>query len=804
MSFNKSKAMRNAERYLTQGKIQAAISEYKQIVEHEPRDVNSRNMLGDLYMKAEETQAAVNCYKEVAGHYFTQGFAKKAIAIYNKIYRIEPESLEIALKLADLYQTRGSMAEAQKHYEDIARRYEEKGRKAEALAIWEKIADIAPKDTQIYIKIADAYWQDDRKTEAAEAFVQAGSRFLEAEKYESAVTAFDRSLEINPDDMFALRGFVQSQIKLGYPEEGVKALGEQLEKQPYNRELNYLMMDCYFDMDEPARAEELIVRLVEREPANYSKLLDLVRVYLESDDLDSAARVLQMTAEHMLVGGETEELLELLNEVLARDPEHIAGLRMLAHFHGWQKDEAELRESLKRLSEAARLNDAVDDERYALSQYLRLVPHDVERLERLKQLNATHDFAEEPPREDLLNSASKEVPKFESYAGLSGDESNSSEGFQVVTESNIIIGEEFVEGADHAFAGNGSRGVSFREDLNGSGAPFAETSNGHHPEAPDGTAPPESASGIAAEEFDESELSPAEEMKISEEIESIRFYIDEGYGSLAEKALAELEQNYGNRREFAVLRGELNGSAETVAEKVPAEVLAAPATPETEPEETREFDIVPAVPVPAEMFEESASEAGEAPDAEPEPGPPAAIEEPVAEASGEAPAEAENVTVAETRDPLNSFESLRDELGIEDEEPARDDDFEGHYQHAVVYREMGMIEEALREFQDAVNCVGANDGTRRFLNCCTLIGHCFMQKEMPNLAYKWFERALETKDLKIDEKQGVYYELANALEANGKPEKAFEYFEMIYAVDVDYRDVSARLESLREKVPTPA
>lgn len=106
MSFDKTKAIRNAERYLSQGKLRAAIGEYKQIVENDSKDIGTLNMLGDLYAKNSEKNEAVQCFIQVAEHYGNQGFAQKAIAVYNKISRLQPDSLEVSAKLAELYQSK--------------------------------------------------------------------------------------------------------------------------------------------------------------------------------------------------------------------------------------------------------------------------------------------------------------------------------------------------------------------------------------------------------------------------------------------------------------------------------------------------------------------------------------------------------------------------------------------------------------------------------------------------------------------------------------------------------------------------
>jgi hypothetical protein len=71
-----------------------------------------------------------------------------------------------------------------------------------------------------------------------------------------------------------------------------------------------------------------------------------------------------------------------------------------------------------------------------------------------------------------------------------------------------------------------------------------------------------------------------------------------------------------------------------------------------------------------------------------------------------------------------------------------------------------------------------------------------MQKAMPNLAVTWFQRSLETKGLTDDEKQGIWYELAAAYEAEGDMENAGRYFEQVYAENIDFRDVGERMKNI--------
>ena len=71
-----------------------------------------------------------------------------------------------------------------------------------------------------------------------------------------------------------------------------------------------------------------------------------------------------------------------------------------------------------------------------------------------------------------------------------------------------------------------------------------------------------------------------------------------------------------------------------------------------------------------------------------------------------------------------------------------------------------------------------------------------MLQGMPHLSLKWYERSLETNDLTKEEKQGVWYELAAAYEADGNIEHAGRYYEQVYAENVNFRDVSERIRSI--------
>ena len=104
-----------------------------------------------------------------------------------------------------------------------------------------------------------------------------------------------------------------------------------------------------------------------------------------------------------------------------------------------------------------------------------------------------------------------------------------------------------------------------------------------------------------------------------------------------------------------------------------------------------------------------------------------------------------------------------------------------------------------RSFKLSASLVKAADGTSRFLQCCNMLGHCFIQKGMPEAAVLWFKKGLSAPGHSEDEYQALRYELASAYEQLGDLKQAREFYTEVYGVDVSYREVAEKLSQLRQK-----
>jgi tetratricopeptide (TPR) repeat protein len=129
---------------------------------------------------------------------------------------------------------------------------------------------------------------------------------------------------------------------------------------------------------------------------------------------------------------------------------------------------------------------------------------------------------------------------------------------------------------------------------------------------------------------------------------------------------------------------------------------------------------------------------------------------------------------------------------------ADDEDLETHYNLGIAFREMGLLEEAISEFQKVAK---ASERGRPFpysMQCYTLLGLAFMDRGQPSIAAMWYERALHLPDIEPESELALRYDLGMAQESAGESDAALKSFSQVYAVNIDYRDVGERIAALQK------
>ena len=122
MPLDRAATLRTAEKLIRQGKLDAAIAEYRKVLDDQPKDWNTVNTLGDLLFRAGQIDKAVDEYERIADHFATEGFLSKAVALYRKILKIKPDQERAMWQLGDISAQQGLLVEARANFINVAQR----------------------------------------------------------------------------------------------------------------------------------------------------------------------------------------------------------------------------------------------------------------------------------------------------------------------------------------------------------------------------------------------------------------------------------------------------------------------------------------------------------------------------------------------------------------------------------------------------------------------------------------------------------------------------------------------------------
>lgn len=739
MAFDKAKVLKAAEKFLSQGKITAAIKEYRQIVKNDDDDFTTLNMLGDLCARANQKDEAVKCFSRIAEHYYEQEFTLKAIAMYKKIERLRPRDPAIAGKLAALYAAQGLTADARAQYLIVADAYTRAGKTKETLEILHQVADLDPHNTEIRLKLAEGYLKEGLRSEAAGVFIEAAIRLFDTGVFEKALDCYSKALALSPQDEVALRGVISSHVAMGTADEAAELLEGVMSERPNDPELSALLTRTYIAAEDAKGAERATAMMVAHDPSNYKRFIEVAQLYLKKGELNETTRILGTILEQLLAGREENELLALVNETLERNPDHIEALRLLIRIHWWQRDMEKLRAVLERMAEAAQAAGLVDDERYALVQLIRLAPDEVQFSERLDQLGGVTDDAEAAAM-TLDSSSYEQSPPFESFA--------------IVKEETDLAGIAGRVQVDQFEWNSVSESAPVRLDASASFADLNEAleeSKESGQEVEFGDVSIDEGSVTRIESVPTADKVQRETM-MRQELESVDFYITQGYADIAADTLDLLEKQFGSDPDIDARRQALKRAAQEAQ-----------------------------VTVSSETFEFGAEE------------PFGTVSEPQV-GSSSSRGLSSNHSGGIDAGLAEIFEEFR---AAAEEEPVTSEDFETHYNMATAYKEMDLLDEAIQEFQNAAALTSPGDGTSRYLQCCNMLGHCFLKKEVPRAAVLWFKKGLEIPANSEEEYKALRYELASAYENMGDLSRALDEFTEVYGIDVSYRGVAEKLRELQ-------
>ena len=118
------------------------------------------------------------------------------------------------------------------------------------------------------------------------------------------------------------------------------------------------------------------------------------------------------------------------------------------------------------------------------------------------------------------------------------------------------------------------------------------------------------------------------------------------------------------------------------------------------------------------------------------------------------------------------------------------EDHQSHYDLGVAFKEMGLLDEAISEFQKALRAPANRVPTYEAL------GLCFIEKEQYPMAATILGRALHEPGMSESQLIGVLYLLGRCAQERGQRDAAIEFYQRVFVVDIQFQDVGERLAAV--------
>jgi tetratricopeptide (TPR) repeat protein len=233
VSIDREKVLQAAQKYVEKKKYDRAIAEYQRVIQEDPNDARTLLKIGDLQARLQAYPEAIATYDRVGRYYTSQGFALKAIAVYKQIRELIKKHApaladrygHIVPKLAEIYTQLGLTSDALAAYDEVATRLQRGGRDREAIDVFRRMVELDPSNPLPHLRQAEACCRVQSLDEAIELFWRAGELLLGLGRREDALKVVERILHFRVDPRFA-RVAAELYLERGSREDGLQALAK--------------------------------------------------------------------------------------------------------------------------------------------------------------------------------------------------------------------------------------------------------------------------------------------------------------------------------------------------------------------------------------------------------------------------------------------------------------------------------------------------------------------------------------------------------------------------------------------------
>jgi len=321
MAVDREKITKNAMRLTQKGQFVKAIAEYKKLLSIDPRDIRTRLKLLDLYGRAGKTAEAIAECTEVAESYSDQGFYLKAIAVYKQALRIDSENPALYQNMGEMYVKQGLVGDALGSYKKGVEVLRRLNRGAEAEDLLVRMEEMAPENAAIKTHLAELYIETGRFDAFEQILAKLTLQLRGEGRGRKLLQAMEGFYEKSGRHITVLKRLAELYVELGEEERTLEVVRSGLASHPADRDLRLLALRAYLLSGQLQDARRMALGLCEEDPDDLHILEQLASIAQARGDRVELAGAHKAMAKAYARKGLHQKEEECYRQVAALDPD---------------------------------------------------------------------------------------------------------------------------------------------------------------------------------------------------------------------------------------------------------------------------------------------------------------------------------------------------------------------------------------------------------------------------------------------------------------------------------------------------
>lgn len=310
--------LKKAEKLLRAGKLDGAIEEYVRLVEAQPTDWSSINALGDLYVRAGDLDRAVAQFTRVADHLYTEGFYPKAAALYKKALKVKPDHEHTLLRLSEIAERQGLLADAKLYLRQLARVRRDRGDSRGAQECIVRLGMLEEEDPESKLAAAAAARALGDAGQAASFYLEAAAALERQKRPAEALDALLEAAALAPDDASLRARAARACVAAGRLDRAQPFL--TLETAGDDPDLLLLVGRSELSAGRDAEARSAFTRLVTVAPERAPAIIEAAEEHVAAGDRDRAWGCVEVVVDAALLLGDLDQAIATLQRFLQHGP----------------------------------------------------------------------------------------------------------------------------------------------------------------------------------------------------------------------------------------------------------------------------------------------------------------------------------------------------------------------------------------------------------------------------------------------------------------------------------------------------